>query len=117
MAWRDLGKRLRASATELDAQRLQDRFTGLDVTPIADCPLRRPVRVGGEVKRVHMAPRSGVPTVEIVITDGTADATALFTGRRSIAGMDHGRAVVFEGVARLDKGRPALVNPAYTLLP
>jgi hypothetical protein len=117
MGVRDLSRRLRASVAELDAQRLQGRFRGLDVSPISECPLRTPARIGGEVIRVRMAPRAGVPTVEIVVSDGTGDAAALFTGRRTIAGLEHGRAVIFEGVARLERGRPTMVNPAYTLLP
>jgi hypothetical protein len=42
---------------------------------------------------------------------------AVFTGRRYVAGLEHNRAVVLEGVARSERGRLVLMNPAYTLLP
>jgi hypothetical protein len=74
------------------------------------------VRVGGEVKRMSVAPRHGVPSLEVVVCDGTGDAVAVFTGRRAIAGVEHGRGMVIEGVARDERGRRMLLNPAYTLL-
>jgi hypothetical protein len=51
------------------------------------------------------------------VDDGTGEATAVFAGRPRIRGLDPGRAVVLEGVARRDHGRTLLMNPAYTLLP
>lgn len=117
MGLRDLGKRLRASVEELDNDRLHDRFSGLDLTPIEEAPVRRPVRIGGEIQRVLLAPRNGVPALEIVVSDGSGTFTAVFTGRRTIGGMAHGRAVVLEGVAHEEHGRRILLNPAYTLLP
>ncbi len=40
----------------------------------------------------------------------------MFTGRRRIAGLEPGRAVMLEGVAGTGHGRLQLMNPAYTLL-
>jgi hypothetical protein len=117
MGLRDIGKRLRASVEELDATRLQDRFAGQQVTPIESLPLRTPIRVGGEVTRMRITPRSGSPALEVVVSDGTGDLVVVFTGRRTIGGMGNGRGVVFEGVAHEERGRPVLLNPAYTLLP
>lgn len=97
--------------------RLQDRFNGLDITPIAEAPARRPIRVGGEVHRVLLTPRHGVAALEIRIDDGSGTMTAIFTGRRTIAGMAQGRGVILEGVAYDERGRRILLNPAYTLLP
>ena len=109
--------RLGASVAELDRTRLQDRCRGLDVTPIDEAPRRVPVRVGGEVKRVIVAPRNGVPNLEVMVSDGTGAITAVFAGRRRIAGIDHGRAIVLEGVP-VDLGdRAVIYNPAYTLVP
>lgn len=116
MGLRDLGRRLRASVDELDSERLQDRFAGLSLTPIGQMVLRTPVRVGGEVKRMRIAPRNGVAAFEIVLSDGTGDVVAVFTGRRSIAGIEHGRAIVVEGVGHDERGHRVLLNPAYTLL-
>lgn len=113
---RELGKKMRSSLEELDAMRLQDRFHGLDITPISEAPSRCPIRVAGEVNRVLLAPRNGVATLEIRINDGSGAMTAIFTGRRTIAGLSQGRAVILEGVAYDERGRRILLNPAYTLL-
>ena len=116
MARRTLRQRLGSSVTELERTRLQKRFYGLDLTPLADVTLRRPIRVGGEVSRIVIAPRGGVPTLEVRVTDGTGTITAVFTGRRRIAGLDHGRAVILEGVAVRERDQTLVFNPAYTLV-
>ncbi len=112
-----LRDRLHTSLDDLDCARLQDRFACLSITPIADAPMRQPIVVGGEIKRVLIAPHNGMATLEIVVGDGTGTVTAVFSGRRHIAGLDHGRAVVLEGVAHDVKGKRVILNPAYTLLP
>jgi hypothetical protein len=115
---RDLRKKLGKSVEELHKERLRERYcAGGEVTPIGDAAERVPVRLSGEVRRLHTVPRSGVPALEIVVSDGTGDVVAVFTGRRSMGGMDHGRGVVLEGVAHRERGRLVVVNPAYTLLP
>lgn len=117
MGLRDLAKRLRTSVDELDDRRLQDRFSGLDLTSIGDMRPRTPVRVGGEITRMRVTPRSGISTFEITVDDGTGTVVAMFTGRRHLAGVDHNRALVLEGVARSERNRLVMMNPAYTLLP
>ena len=117
MGLRDLAKRLTTSVETLDDERLQDRFAGLSLTPIGELKARIPSRVGGEVVRTRIAPRSGVQAFEISISDGTGTAVAVFTGRRHVAGMLHNKAIVLEGVARAERGRLVMLNPAYTLLP
>lgn len=87
------------------------------MTPLEDLPHRIPVRVGGEVKRVMIAPRHGVPNFEVMVSDGSGTVTAVFAGRRRIPGIEHGRAIVLEGVA-VDVGDHSVIyNPAYTLVP
>ena len=44
-----------------------------------------------------------MPNLEVMVTDGTGTITAVFAGRRRIAGIEHGRAIVLEGVA-VDRG-------------
>jgi hypothetical protein len=117
MGLRDLAKRLRTTVDELDDRRLQDRFSGLGLICIGEMTPRTAVRVGGEITRMRVAPRSGVPAFEITVDDGTGTAVAVFTGRRHLAGVEHNRAVVLEGVARFERGRLMMLNPAYTLLP
>lgn len=117
MGLRDLAKRLTADPNELDNQRLLNRFRNFDLTPIGQLKSRESARVGGEVKRIRVAPRHGIPALEVVVSDGTGDAVAVFTGRRSIPGIEHGRAIMIEGVVRDDRGRRIMLNPAYTLVP
>ena len=107
MAFRDLKRKFTASVEELDTARLQDRYVGLGLTPIGEAPTRVPVRVGGD---------RGSPTLEVVVSDGTGEATAVFTGRRHIGGIEHGRGMLLEGVAHRERGRLIVLNPAYTLL-
>jgi hypothetical protein len=114
---RDLVKRLTATVEELDDARLQDRYTGLGLTALGELPLRKPVRVGGEIQRIRLVPVASIPTVEITVSDGTGDVVAVFLGRRTIGGVHTGRGILLEGVARPLNGRPAIMNPAYTLLP
>ena len=96
---KSLGQRLRASVDDLERARLMDRCGGLGITNLAEVVPRQPIRVGGEIHRVVIAPRHGIPTLEVVVSDGTGSITAVFTGRRKIIGVEHGRTVVLEGVA------------------
>lgn len=116
MGIRDAFKRLGSSQQELEVERLQSKFGSVPCTQISSCQARESLRVGGEVKRMRTVPRSGAPSFEVVISDGTADLVAVFTGRRQIGGITHGRSVILEGVAHTEKGRLVLLNPAYTLL-
>jgi len=117
MGLRSLGKRLRTTVDELDDERKRDRLAGLDLTPIEAISPRVQVRIGGEVTRSRIAARSGVPAFEITVSDGTGSAVAVFTGRRSLAGLDHQRVVVLEGVPREEHGQMVFLNPAYELQP
>ena len=117
MGLRDLVKRLNATVDEIDDERLQDRFSGLQLTALGELEARVPARIGGEITRTRIAPRSGVAAFEITVSDGTGNAVAVFTGRRYVAGLEHNRAIVLEGVARAERGRLVMLNPAYTLLP
>jgi hypothetical protein len=53
----------------------------------------------------------------VTVSDGTGNAVAVFTGRSRIPGMEVGRLVLLEGVARRQDGILTVLNPAYTLLP
>jgi hypothetical protein len=116
MAFDNLRKKLKATVAELDGERLQNRFDGLDLTPLADLPTRRPVRVGGEIKHLRIAPFNGVQSLEIRVDDGTGTCTAVFSGRPRIGGIANGRCILLEGVVYERSGKRILLNPAYTLL-
>jgi amino acid transporter len=114
-------KGLRAPLEELDRQRLATRFAPAIVQDaatfaIAEAPLRTRVKLVGEVTGVRVVPRAGSPSLELTLNDGTGTALLVFTGRRRIAGMDPGRALEIEGVAREEHGRIVVLNPQYTLL-
>jgi hypothetical protein len=102
---------------ELDADRLVDRFADLRLQPLGELEARDRTKVCGEVKRMTIKPRSGIPSTEIVINDGTGDATVIFSGRRHVAGIEHGHCIVIEGVAYADANRLVFLNPKYSLLP
>jgi len=102
---------------ELDAERLVDRFADLRLQPLGELEARDRTKVCGEVKRMTIKPRSGIPSTEIVINDGTGDATVIFSGRRHVAGIEHGHCIIVEGVAFADANRLVFLNPAYSLLP
>ena len=108
--------RIKMSDADRHAARLRNRLAPLDLVPIAEVPARQVRRLGGEVKRIGCTPRQGVPAVEIVVSDGTGDAVAVFTGRRQIGGIHHGGVMVIEGIVREERGRKVLLNPAYTLI-
>ena len=102
---------------ELDAERLVDRFAELRLQPLGELEARDRTKVCGEVKRMTIKPRSGIPSTEIVINDGTGDATVIFSGRRHVAGIEHGHCIIVEGVAFADANRLVFLNPKYLLLP
>jgi hypothetical protein len=116
MGLRDRVKKLASSTEDIDNDRLQERFRGVDVVNICEAPLREPVRISGEVMSIQIVPRAGSPSLEVTVGDGTAKAVAVFTGRRKIAGIHPGRGVVLEGVGGRVGNRLQLLNPAYTLL-
>jgi hypothetical protein len=116
MGLSDLRRRLTASVQQLDQARLQERYQGLDIAPIGEAPLRVPVRMGGEVQETRVVPRAGSPSLEVTVSDGTGRATAVFTGTKKLHGLNLGRGVLIEGIARMERGHLILLNPAYTLL-
>ena len=116
MGIRSFGKRLTADNLEIDSERLCERFKDYDFVNIADSQTRTRTKIAGEIKRMRIKPRSGVPAVELVINDGTGEATVIFSGRRNIPGVDHGKCIMVDGVPHRDGGRLVVLNPAYTLL-
>ncbi len=116
MGIRSFGKRLTADNLEIDSERLCERFKEYDFINIADSQSRTRTKLAGEIKRMRIKPRSGVPAVELVINDGTGEATVIFSGRRNIPGVDHGKCIMVDGVPHRDGGRTVILNPAYTLL-
>jgi hypothetical protein len=117
MGIKDVFKSASKPVREIDSERLVDRFAELRLQPLSELEARDRTKVCGEVKRMTIKPRSGIPSTEIVINDGTGDATVIFSGRRHVAGIEHGHCIVIEGVAFADANRLVFLNPAYSLLP
>lgn len=110
-------RRFTAPIEELDREQLADFCSKLGLTPTAEIEPRQRVRVGGEVRSVRVVPRAGAPALEVTVSDGGGNATAVFLGRRNIAGIAPGRKITFEGVVGRDGDRNLVFNPEYTLLP
>jgi hypothetical protein len=106
---------------ELDSERLIERFaeqiTKHGVVKITDLAPRTKARVCGEVKRMTIKPRAGIPSTEVVIDDGTGHVVVVFSGRRHVTGIEHGKCLRIEGLAFEEKSELVFLNPAYTLLP
>src|SRR4051794_17821769 len=116
MALRDRINRLRADTVEIEQERLAGRYAGKADTTIADAPLRQRARIGGEITSIRVVPRAGSPSLEVSVNDGTGLAVAVFTGRRTIPGVTPGKGIALDGVARQERNRIVLLNPAYELL-
>jgi hypothetical protein len=116
MALKKSLKRLTTPVEELDREQLTTFCNTLGVTPTNEITPRKQVRVGGEVRSVRIVPRAGAPALEVTVTDGRGSATAVFLGRRKIAGVAPGRMIVLEGVAGQHDNRYLIFNPLYTLL-
>jgi hypothetical protein len=108
-------KRLTTPVHEQDRADLVVFCDRSGLTPITDIAPRTQVRVGGEVRSVRLVPRAGAPALEVTITDGRGAATAVFLGRRKIAGVVPGRKISIEGVAGSSGQRVLIFNPLYTL--
>lgn len=80
-------------------------------TRISACATRERIRVAGVVRRLTIKP--GEETLEAVVTDGTGDITAAWTGRNQIPGLRLGSRVTLEGVLAEETRRRKMVNPVY----
>ena len=105
--------------TESDEARLSEETRSWACTvpgsvPIADAPLRTPVKVAGVVRRITVFPMKGNESLEAVVSDGTGEVSVVFMGRRVLPGLNLGTRVIVEGVlgGQRDGGR-RMVNPKF----
>ena len=109
---------LRAPTDALDRERLTRRFAEYPTNGavrIADAPDRGRVKFHAEVTGLRVVPHAGSPWLQISVSDGSASAVLVFTGRQRIPGITPGRALTAEGFGRDDRGGLTLMNPAYVL--
>jgi hypothetical protein len=86
------------------------------VVPLGAVPLRARVNVVGRVRSVRVQPWGAAPSLEATITDGTGEITLVFLGRREVGGVRPGAVIAAEGVVGIQRNRPAMLNPGYSLL-
>jgi hypothetical protein len=117
MPFEKFKRRMTASTDELHRATLEDRYAGLDLVRISEAPMREPVRIGGEVEATQLASRTDCPSLEVTVSDGSAQAIAVFLGRKRIPALTPGTHLVLEGVLHVEGNRTLMLNPAYTLVP
>ena len=106
-----------SSQQEVDAAALMDTTEMLGAQAAAEVAVGEVVKVYGAIRALRIRPNTNVPMVEADLWDGSGFITLIWLGRRSIAGITTGRALIAEG--RLTKGpanQPTLFNPRYELL-
>lgn len=119
MSLKRLLHRLTAPVSELDVERLREFCANCPgVVPISEARAREEVSVVGEISSLRIVPRAGSPSLEATIGDTSGTIVAMWTGRRSIAGVAPGKRLVVSGRATVQggNGRLMLMNPRYELL-
>jgi hypothetical protein len=107
--------RMVAGTPELEAEDLLEESEDLGATAIAGCCSGDRVTVAGTLKTVTLRPQGGVPALEAVLYDGSAVVRVVWLGRRQIAGISPGAAVVVHGRLTSQLEGPTIFNPAYEL--
>lgn len=96
----------------------QDADAHTDFLPMSRIRHRQRVRVTGRVHAVRVQPWAGVPAFEATLVDAEQGAiTAVFFGRRSVAGIEPGTEMTIEGAVGSHQGRLAILNPTYDIHP
>jgi hypothetical protein len=118
VALKNFVNRLTKPVEESDREKLIefcDRLEGCHHTD--ELQPRTVAKVVGEVSSVRIVPRSGAASLEVGITDGRGVVTAVFFGRKKLAGLTPGRRLVVEGMVAPLGNRAFMYNPVYELLP
>jgi hypothetical protein len=119
MVLKKLVQRLSRNVADEDLAKLKAFCKGQpDTTEIAQVTPRSEAVIVGEISALRIVPRAGSPSLEATITDGTGSVTAVWTGRRRIAGVSPGKRLVVagRGAPTGPSGRLEILNPRYELL-
>ena len=120
MALRNLRRKQAPAVEEVDEVQLQEfRSSHRGAETIAEARPRQPITVVGEVTSVRVIPKhEGSPWLEATISDDTGKLVVLWTGRRSIAGVQSGARLAVTGRPSPSGpgGRLLIYNPIYELL-
>jgi RecG-like helicase len=115
--WGRVVKRLTADEAELEADDLRKASEAAGAVPMAGCAARQEACVAGTIQSVTVRSRSGAPSLEADLYDGSGTVTLVFLGRRRINGIEAGRSVKATGVVTSRDHRSTIFNPRYELLP
>jgi hypothetical protein len=91
------------------------RSTG--VSAISEVVGARKATVEGRVRSVEIHPVENSCVFDATVADETGTLTAKFYGRTNIPGFEPGARVRLAGKVSMREGGPAMINPAYELLP
>jgi hypothetical protein len=80
---------------------------------IANCHMREPVKIAGAVRRITVRTGEGLDSLVALVSDGTGEVKAAWTGRRSIPGLTLGTRIILEGTIGEERGVRKMVNPRY----
>jgi RecG-like helicase len=116
VAFRKGLQRLATPTEELDRQALTEFCTVRGFTAMDELQARTRVSTGGEVKSVRIVPRAGAPALEVTLADGRGSATAVFLGRRKIAGLAPGKRIAISGMVARNGNRFLFYNPEYSFI-
>jgi RecG-like helicase len=118
VALKNLVSKLTKPVEESDREKLVEFCSQLEgCGAIDEIQPRTVARCVGEISSVRIVPRAGAPSLEVALTDGRGTLTAVFFGRKKIAGLSPGRRLVVEGMAAPLHNRMFMYNPVYELLP
>jgi len=87
------------------------------VSAIAEVSAARKATVEGKVRAVEIRPVENSCVFEAAVADETGTLTAKFYGRTNIPGFEPGARVRLVGKVSVLEGGPAMINPAYELMP
>jgi hypothetical protein len=107
--------RLTASEEELESEELQRESERSGCACVDSVRRGEQVTVAGRLRTVVYTPRTNLPTLEADLYDGTDVITLVFLGRRQIAGVEPGRALIAKGRVAVRDGRKVIYNPHYEL--
>ena len=85
--------------------------------PIAQAPLRKRVRLAGDVRKITFRPAEPFDEFEVLLFDGSGEIRVVFLGRRSIPGVDVGSRLMVEGVVGEADGERRMLDPEFELVP
>jgi hypothetical protein len=87
------------------------------VTAIVELNGARKAIIEGKVRSVEIHPVENSCVFDATVADETGALTAKFYGRTNIPGFEPGTRVRLAGKVSMREGGPAMINPAYELLP